>query len=306
MSDKVVLITGATDGLGKIAAAKFLAAGNTVIITGRSETKLNATATWLSDQQQQQQTTRLYTIFLDLASLESVRQAVDAFRALGLGKIDVLINNAGTTTYEREYVAETTAVEKTVFVNAVAPWYFTQLLLPHMNDATGSRILFVTSSLHDPNVRGGQRKNDKGLPTHVTLDSLDGHIAWESMLFYKISKLTQLWLASVLGEQLKSQRIQVIALCPGFVPTTSLNRNTSWFLRLLMYYVISRMSFATSEEDAADDYVYYAHDEEIEREGFYYRKRQVAEPSEDARNSDKAKQFWNMTCDICHVPEKRI
>ncbi|KAI9247499.1 hypothetical protein BDA99DRAFT_526034 [Phascolomyces articulosus] len=318
MSDKVILITGATDGLGKVAAQKFLAAGNTVIITGRSEKKLEATTIWLRQQQQHLSNKNnssssssssymtnkisLHSILLDLSSLESVRRAVESLQSLGLEKkISVLINNAGTTTYELEYVSETTVVEKTVFVNAVAPWYFTQLLIPLMDHEQG-RILFVTSSLHDPTVRGGRKQNETSMPDDIPLDYLDGHTAWESMLFYKVSKVAQLWLALVLAQQLKN--IKVIALCPGFVPTTQLNRNTSWFLRLIMYYLLSRMSFATSEEEATNGYVYYAHEEY--EEGFYYRKRQVAEPSKDVKNMDKAIKFWNMTCDICHMSEKKL
>ena len=322
MSNKVVLITGATDGIGKLAAQKFLIAGNTVIITGRSEEKLDATATWLRQQQKEQHNDTpteglLYTLLLDLTSLESVRQAVDSFQSLGLNKkIDVLINNAGTTTSELEYVPETREVEKTIFVNAVAPWYFTQLLLPHINNDNNnsSRIIFITSSLHDPNVRGG-RKSKNPMPTDLTLDYLDGQSAWESMLFYKVSKVTQIWLALVLAKQEKGKR-KVMAVCPGFVPTTQLNRNSSWFLQLIMYHVLSRMSFATSEQDAANDYVYYAHDDEEEKEAeeqdgnegglYYYRKRKIEEPSSDAKNMDKAKEFWNKVCDICHVPGKKL
>ncbi|KAI7854603.1 hypothetical protein BDC45DRAFT_568858 [Circinella umbellata] len=313
---KVILITGATDGLGKLAAQKLLMAGNTVIITGRSKEKLEATATWLRQQQKEQNNTTsealLYTLLLDLTSLESVRQAVDSFESLGINKkIDVLINNAGTTTQELEYVSETKVVEKTIFVNAVAPWYFTQLLLPHINDNDkDSRIIFITSSLHDPKVRGG-RNSKNPMPTDLTLDYLDGQNAWESMLFYKVSKVTQIWLALVLAKQEKGKR-KVMAICPGFVPTTQLNRNTSWIVQFIMYHVLSRMSFATSEEDAANDYLYYAHDDQKEEEQeddgglYYYRKRKIEEPSVDANNMDKAKEFWNKVCDICHVPDKKL
>ncbi|KAI8142482.1 hypothetical protein BJV82DRAFT_494319, partial [Fennellomyces sp. T-0311] len=254
----VVLITGGTDGLGRVAALKLLQANDIVVITGRSESKLNSTIAWL---RQQTECGTLHTLMLDLASLDSVRQAAESFKQLNL-ELDVLINNAATITSEREYVSDTKTVEKTVFVNAVAPWYFTQLMLPLVKQ----RILFVTSSLHDPNVRGGQRSPEEAVPTDLRLQFLDGRAAWHSMQFYKVSKVAQLWLAAVLHQQHPEK---VIAFCPGFVPTTSLNRNASWVLRLIMYYVISRMSFATSEDQAASDYVYYAHEASL-LDGFYY------------------------------------
>lgn len=309
---KVVLITGGSAGLGRAAARKFLQQDHTVVITGRTAENLQSASKWITQDLGNEQKQRLHTIQLDLTGLNSVREAVQSFKNLNL-PLDILINNAGCSLPERELLpADGTkpVVEKTIYVNAVAPWYLTMLLLPIMETNSGDdddddekRILFVTSSLHDPQVRGSRSVNISELTNGVDLENLDGHRVWDPQLFYRISKLTQLWLAYCLSERIQSKNIQVIAFCPGFVPTTSLSRHHSYLLQLFMKYVLSYMSFATSEDEGSDDYLYYATSSEL-TSGFY-RRREKMESSEESRRMDKAKKFWNLACDICALPDEK-
>ena len=116
---KVILLTGGTGGLGRSAAKKLLSEGHIVIISGRSEEKLEQAIKWINPSDPK----RLHTITLDLESLSSIQDAVESFKSLGLPRLDVLINNAGRTTVDLEYVKDTETVEKTVFTNAIGPWY---------------------------------------------------------------------------------------------------------------------------------------------------------------------------------------
>lgn len=306
---KVVLITGGSAGLGRGAARKLLQQNHTVVITGRTAANLESAKEWITKFLTDEQRQRFHAIQLDLSSLDSVRQAVQEFKNLNLPSLDILINNAGGTFTERELVAEETtpAIEKTIFVNAVAPWYLTMLLLPIMKESPGDdkRILFVTSSLHDPTVRGARSVKGAEMTTDLDFENLDGHKVWDPQLFYRISKLTQLWLAFCLAEK-ELNKIQVLAFCPGFVPTTSISRNHNYFLQFLMKYVLKYASFATSEDDSTDDYVYYATSSELKGiTGAFYRRRQKLESSEESRRMDKAKKFWNMACDICTLPDEK-
>lgn len=299
-SAKTILITGATSGLGQCAASKFLQQGHTVIITGRDESKLKQATQ--SIRYHSPASSKLFTVVMDQDNVDSIKQGVDTLKSMDIGQLDIVIHNAGGMQGERETIQR---VEKTIFVNAVAPWYLTLQLIPLMQQQEG-RILFVTSSLHDPDARAG-KKEDKvdAMLRYPDLDNLDGHVWWESMPFYRLSKLAQLWLMYLLAE--RYPHLSINAFCPGFVPTTMLNRHSSLPLRLLMRHVLSWMSFVTSEDAAADDYVYYATDDQFTNvTGKLFKKKQVEESSKASKDMTKARQFWNIACDICQLPDHRI
>ncbi|KAG0163193.1 hypothetical protein DFQ28_000295 [Apophysomyces sp. BC1034] len=310
---EVILITGGTSGLGLHAARNLLEEGHAVVITGRDLTKLESATSWILSGLEPDARSRLHTILLDFESLASVREAVEAFKALQL-PLHVLVNNAGTITPEREFAPETTMVEKTIFVNAIAPFYLTWLLLPLLKQDNGDedgdnhnderRILFVTSSLHDPQQPGGGRTPESAMPDQIDFDNLDGHKSWDGMLFYKISKLAVLWITYLLSKQCN---IPVIAFCPGFVPATGLSRNASWIKRMLMRYVLSQMSFARSEIESAADYVFYATNTDIKGiTGECFQRRKVIESSPESRDMERAKQFWDLACNVCKLGDRSL
>lgn len=295
-----ILITGGTSGLGRVAAQKLLAAGHKVLLTGRNQEKLAETRAALSFSDEQ-----LHTILLDLDSPQSVRDAASTITQLA-PQLNVVVNNAGTIAAERTFCFDTELVEKTIAVNAVAPLFLTLLLLPVLKRNQG-RVLFVTSSLHDPKVRGGSGDADSRMPDDVDMDNLDGSKVWHAMQFYKLSKLAQIWTMRVLAQHPEIQGVHVGAFCPGFVPTTSLNRSSSWFTRTLMHYILPYMPFAVSEDAAAEDYVYYtAVSLDTLGQGQFFQRREVKPGSDESRNMDKAYRFWNMACDICHTAEYRL
>ncbi|KAI9016349.1 hypothetical protein CLU79DRAFT_837640 [Phycomyces nitens] len=298
---KVILITGGTSGLGLAAARECLIKSHTVVITGRNETSLKkASKQILKDLNLAD---KLHCIVLDLNNLQSVREAVDQFKALGL-PLNVLINNAGHTTPKLEFSPDCERVEKTIFVNSIAPLYFTHLLFPLFDQTSQGRILWISSSLHDPKVAGGRVSPLSAMPETVDFDNLDGHIVWDSMLFYKLSKLGNIWISNILNEQLEKDNISSIVLCPGFVPTTGLSRNSPWILQMGLRYVLSLMSFTTSEAQAASDYEYYATTPGLETvAGKILKKRELAESSKESIDLTKARRFWNLACEITGIPK---
>ncbi|KAI7867846.1 hypothetical protein BDF14DRAFT_1799695 [Spinellus fusiger] len=297
---KTILITGGTTGLGLAAAKKLLEDGHNVVITGRNTSKLEAAKTNILQLLGTSAIERLYTIVLDLEQLQSVRDAVNEFKALKL-PLNVLINNAGMIFPELEYIEDSRRVEKTVFVNSIAPLYLTYLLVPLFDQATEGRILFITSLLHDPRNPGRKKDQASSIPESIDLNDLDGHGCWDSMLFYKISKLCNVWITYILSQHLKHP-LTVNAICPGFVPTTGLSRNSSFLLRMIMRYVISQMSFATTEQESAEDYLYYATSPDLNNmTGAYFKKRKAIESSVDSMDLAKGTQFWNLACDMCNI-----
>ncbi|KAI9314062.1 hypothetical protein BX666DRAFT_1969893 [Dichotomocladium elegans] len=307
MSPKVILITGGTSGLGRSAARKFLTQGHTVVITGRNEEKLKTAATWINATSNNG---TLHCIAMDLSNLASIDKAVETLQLLDITP-NVLINNAGVVLSQLQYTGETNVVEETIFVNAIAPWYLSLRLIPLMKKSYAinlkredrPRILFVSSSLHDPANKGGKRTAGDSLPEQVNFDNLDGAKSFSAMQFYRISKIIQLWLTFLLAKL--NPELTIFAFSPGFVPSTGLNRHSNILIRVLMSYVLIHMSFATTEDEAANDYAYYATSGNVEgATAEYYQKRNISESSEESRNHEKAKRFWNITCDICNIAQR--
>lgn len=149
---KVVLITGASDGLGLEAAKHYVQAQFTVVLAGRTPEKLAKAAEVvkqvanIGESQTHQQ---VYTVCFDFSSLKSVREGAAKFLDLKL-PLNILINNAGIFTTTHEFTQDSKVFEKTIMVNMVGPLLFTELLLPRMKESGGGRILIVASNLHNP------------------------------------------------------------------------------------------------------------------------------------------------------------
>ncbi|KAI8973531.1 hypothetical protein BDF20DRAFT_914959 [Mycotypha africana] len=291
-SKLIILITGATSGLGRLAAKKCLNLGHTVIITARTEDKLKNAKEWILKDASLPMKDKLYGLLLDLQDLKTVQTVVDELHNFNLPAIDVVVHNAGCTC--TTFTQVNGCIETTVFINAVAPLYLNRLLMPFLekSQCPGKRILFVASSLHDSKVRGGGRGEEDRIPDNVTLADIAGdEQGWHSMKYYKISKLAVVWNMYALSERISSD-IPVIAFCPGFVPGTELIRHSNFFMRFVLKYIISNFSFTTTEDDATNDYVHYITSDI--QSASYYQKKQVSSPSADALDKTKQQAYWEL------------
>ncbi|KAI9257203.1 hypothetical protein BDA99DRAFT_539310 [Phascolomyces articulosus] len=299
-SGRIIFITGGSGGLGRSVAKRFLSEGHTVVITGRTDAKLKQAVEWINPSNPK----RLHTIILDLESLSSIRGAVESFKALGFPTLDILINNAGRTTVNHEFVADTKIVEKTIFANAVGPWYLTMLLRPSI--PSGGRILFVTSSLHDPDMSGiftGMSNDQVKSPNLFNM--LDGNTKFNGLAYYKISKLATVWITYVMAKQYPD--LVINTMCPGFVPVTSLNRDQPWIFRAVLKFSRHLLSESVTEEQSISEYVYYTTSEELNGvTGVYFTHGKKSKSSKRSYNMKEATRFWNLACDICNTPKYNL
>jgi NAD(P)-dependent dehydrogenase (short-subunit alcohol dehydrogenase family) len=110
---------------------------------------------------------------------------------------------------------------------------------------------------------------------------------------YKNSKLALIWVSSELNQRLPDGVISN-AVCPGFVPLTAANYTRGW-LRFRMRWIVPRLPFAVSVEQAAADVLWALDAPELAgRGGLYLADRAVAEPSADARDPVQAERFWRL------------
>lgn len=129
---KVVLITGATDGIGLETARMLVELGHHVIVHGRNPSKLEEV---LSQLQALPADTKIESIVADLSNLRSISAMVSEI-AKRFGKIDVLINNAGVFSTPNALTPD--GLDVRFMVNTIAPYYLTKELLPLIESLVAS------------------------------------------------------------------------------------------------------------------------------------------------------------------------
>jgi NAD(P)-dependent dehydrogenase (short-subunit alcohol dehydrogenase family) len=145
LSEQVILVTGATDGLGRGVAADLASRGATVLLHGRSPERLERTLAELRDETGSD---KLRTYRADFASLAEVR-AMAAEVAANEERLDALVNNAGIGFLpEREFSQD--GVELVLQVDYLAGYLLTRELLPLIQASAPSRIVFVASAGQAP------------------------------------------------------------------------------------------------------------------------------------------------------------
>jgi NAD(P)-dependent dehydrogenase (short-subunit alcohol dehydrogenase family) len=203
----IVVMTGATAGLGAHAAEHFRRQGDTRVILGARGTGPEGAE----------------TVPLDLASLESVRTFATAVtQRLEGARIDMLVLNAGVQFRKRAEVT-VDGFEPTFAVNHLAHYLLAQLLWPSI--AEGGRLVITTSDTHDPAIFPfAPRQLD---PQRLAHPDRAGSAA--SVRAYAASKLCNILTARALAalDEVKARRIQVVAYNPGFTLGTKLGRSGS-------------------------------------------------------------------------------
>jgi NAD(P)-dependent dehydrogenase (short-subunit alcohol dehydrogenase family) len=199
---RVVLVTGSTDGIGRQAARQLAAGGMTVIVHGRSKTKVDLALTQLRDELPG---ATFEGVAFDLGTLAGVRRGAAAILALA-PELHVLVNNAGVFATER--VVNEDGVELSFAVNYLAPFVLTELLAPRLEASahdTPSRVIDVGSVAH---TRGRIHEGDLQLAT-----------SWTGYAAYAQSKLALVMHARSLAERHDPHKLVAYSLHPGVIAT---------------------------------------------------------------------------------------
>jgi NAD(P)-dependent dehydrogenase (short-subunit alcohol dehydrogenase family) len=195
----VVLITGATDGIGRETARALVRHGASVILHGRSEQRLETVAAAMRIEARGG---GAYTLLADFVSLRQVRAM--ARRVLQqFDRLDVLLNNAGVYMKTRQRTED--GLETTFAVNHLAHFLLTVSLLSMLKNSTPSRIINVSSIAHT------RAQFDPG--------NLQGEKRFEPYSAYALSKLANILFTYELAERLRGTGVSVNCLHPGVVTT---------------------------------------------------------------------------------------
>jgi len=270
MAGRVVVLTGASAGIGAAAAIELGRLGATVVPIGRSARRLNAVA----EQLEGVGGTAAQPEIADLSSLQEVRALAQRLLA-GHARIDVLVNNAGTVAARRPLTPE--GHGKTFAVNHLAPFLLTSLLIDRLRASAPARIVVTASAEHR-----------RGAIDPATL--AQDERSWSPLNAYRNSKLANVLFTRELARRLRNSGVVANCLHPGGV-RTELGRELPLLMRL-GWKVLSR-SFIPPQEGART-LVYLASATAAgEISGEYFADCHPARTSSQANDEELARALWH-------------
>ena len=269
MQGKVVLVTGASAGIGRATAVELARRGARLLLTGRSQARcdeaLAAVREAGADDAQVLRT--------DFSSLDAVRRLADDIGAR-TQRIDVLINNAGAVFWRRELSSD--GHEMTLAVNHLAPFLLTGLLLPLM--APGGRIVNVASAAHGWGA--------------LDFDDLHNEQRYRSMRVYGQSKTANILFTLELARRLDGSGVTANSLHPGAV-RSNMGRGNG-FRRDLLPRLVGL--FMKSPERGAATSIHLATSPEVEGvSGRYFADCREKQPAAHAVDPQTAGQLWEVS-----------
>jgi len=248
LSGRVVMVTGATSGLGLAAAEGFARLGATVWLLVRSEARgEQARAAVL----ERSGTKDVHIGLCDLSDLDSVRQFAERF-ATQAERLDVLVNNAGVLPARR--TMSPNGIELTFATNVLGPFLLTNLLLPLLEQSAPARIIDVSSGgMYTQRIGVDDLQSERG--------EFDGATA------YARTKRAQVILTEIWAKRLEGRGIVVHAMHPGWADTPGVKAS------LPRFYRVTRPLLRTPEQ-GADTIVWLgAADEPARSTGLFWHDR---------------------------------
>jgi NAD(P)-dependent dehydrogenase (short-subunit alcohol dehydrogenase family) len=254
-----VLVTGATDGIGRETARQLLALGRRVLVHGRSEEKATRTARALAKTSPAGEALSVWGDLADMAQVVALAAQVKATAP----RLHVLINNAGVFEQERRLTRD--GFERTMAVNHFAPFLLTRHLLDTIQAAPAGRIVTVSSMAH---AWGKLDVND-----------LAFRRAWSGYEAYCASKLANVLFTLALSRRLEGTRVTANCLHPGVIDTKLLRRGFD--------------AKGDPVEEGARPAVYLATSEKLAGvSGRYFDRCREKKPAARARDEALAEALW--------------
>ncbi len=266
MNNKTILITGATDGIGKQTAFDLAEKGYSVIVHGRSENKCADILKWIRNETGNE---NINYVVSDFSKLNEVRKLATELKQRFV-KLDVLLNNAGV--YMNDFLLTGDEFETTFAVNHLAPFLLTNLLLDQIDN--GGRIINVSSIAH----------------TSATLDwdNLNAEKYFDGYYAYALSKLANVLFTYELAKRVDDRNITVNALHPGVITTKLLKAGFN-------------MEGAGLKEGAATS-VYLASSPEVENvTSKYFVKSKAVESSPISYVKENREKMWEVSEQIFNL-----
>jgi NAD(P)-dependent dehydrogenase (short-subunit alcohol dehydrogenase family) len=269
MQNKTVIITGATSGIGEVAAVRLAEQGARIVFTARDRARAEETLGKL-----QRANAKVEHAFhmADLSTLAEMKRVGGILAREP--RIDALVNNAGAIFTRRQETAD--GLEMTFALNHMAYFVITNALMSKLQP--GARVVTVASGAH----RGA--KLDWG--------DLQSRKSYAGFAVYSRSKLCNILFNRELARRVP-QGVTANCLHPGFVDTR-FGVNSGGLMRTVLKVV--KPIGAISPEEGAKTIVHLASSPDVAGiTGEYFYKSKVETPTREARNDADAKKLWEIS-----------
>ncbi len=278
---KKILITGGTDGIGKVTALELAKQGAHVILVGRNPQKTEQT---VHEIREQSNNPKVDFLLADLSEQEQVRRVAAEYRHR-YDHLHVLINNAGAFFARRELTSD--GLEKTFALNHLAYFLLTNLLLDVLIKSAPARIINVSSAAHF----GGR----------INFDDLNAEKGYNGWGAYSTSKLMNVLFTYELARRLKDSDVTVNCLHPGFV-ATQFGKNNGGLIGLGLG-LVQRLG-AISPEQGAETTLYLATSAEVDGvTGKYFDQKRSVESSRLSQDEETARRLWEISLQLTGLKE---
>ena len=269
MQGKTIVITGATSGIGQVAAERLAGMGARLVLVARDKVRGQAMLARLREHAPGISHSIHYA---DLSRLVEMKR-VAAEIAAGETRIDVLINNAGALFGSRQVTED--GLERTFAVNHMAYVVLTHGLRDRLIASAPARVVNTSSNAHTR--------------ARLDFDDLQSAQRYRGFKVYGRSKLCNILYTRELARRLAGTGVTANSLHPGFVATRFGDESGGLF----SYVVRMAKTFAISPEKGADTIVYLASSPEVARvSGAYFYKCRPATPSKEAQDDAAARRLW--------------
>jgi len=271
LETKTILVTGATDGLGKLTAAKLARGGAKVLLHGRDQAKGEATLAELKAATGNPALEFHRADFASLAEVRALAQSVLASHA----RLDVLLNNAGVALFgDKPRQASRDGLELHFQVNCLAPFLLTRLLLPTIQASAPARIVNVSSVGQAP----------------IDFDDVQLERSYSGIQGYCQSKLAQIMFTIDLAERLKGTGVTVTALHPGSFMNTNM-------------VVGQGLTPQTPVEEGVEATFRLAASPDVEGEtGVFYNQQTLGRANDQAYDAAARSRLWELSSSLSGLP----
>ena len=275
MQGKTVVITGATSGVGEVAACRLAEQGARIILIARDRGRGEQTLKRLELAAPGKNHTAYYANLSRLAEMKRVSEVIAGSEE----RIDVLVNNAGALFTTRQVSGD--ALEMTFATNHMAYFVVTLMLLERIKATPGARIVSTASNAH---------RNAK-----LDFQDLQLEKGYSGMGMYGRSKLMNILFTRALARRLSGTGVTANCLHPGFVATRFGDASGG----LTSSFVKVAKTFALTPEEGAKTIIYLASSPEVSAvTGTYFYKCKEEPPTAEAQNDTDAQRLWEVSMEL--------
>jgi len=278
LEGKTCLITGATNGIGRVTAVELAGMGAELFLSYRDKTRADETITEI---RQNTGNDKIHLLKADLGSQIQVRVAAAEFLATGK-PLHVLINNAGLGNTSKTMTAD--GIETVFAVNHLAYFLLTMLLLDRIKRSAPARIVNVASEAH----RFGT----------INFDDLGGEQRYRMFGAYCQSKLANILFTYELARRLAGSGVTVNCLHPGGI-ASGLWTNNGLLAQLIMK---AAKPFLKTPEQGARTTIYLASSDEVEGvTGKYYADCKEKSSNRESYDLSVARRLWELSAQMTGI-----